>query len=82
MMSDRRRARRGTVWAVLGGVVALAAVAGIVLGSLFRDGSTDPASPSTSAVTPDAEPTGSVTRPADVVDASVGVGTGAGYDRP
>ncbi|MGP6204688.1 hypothetical protein [Microbacterium sp. F2] len=71
MMSEQRRARRGTVWAVIGGVVALAAVAGIVLGSLFRDGAAAPASPSTSAVTPDPEPTGSVPRPADVVDASV-----------
>ena len=71
MMSDRRRARRGTVWAVIGGVVALAAIAGIVLGSLFRDGPPAPAPPPTSAVTPDSEPPGSVTQPADVVDASV-----------
>ena len=71
MMSEQRRARRGTVWAVLGSVVAVAAVAGIVLGSLFRDGSPAPASSLTSAVTPDSGASGSVTRPADVVDASV-----------
>jgi len=71
MMSERRRARRRTVWVVAGGVVALAAVAGIVFGSLSRDGSPTPAPPPTSAVTPDSKPTGSVTQPADVVDASV-----------
>ena len=71
MMSDRRRARRGAAWAFVGGVVALAAIAGIVLGSVFRQGSADPAPPSTSAGNPDTKPTGSATQPADVVDASV-----------
>lgn len=70
-MSERRRARRGTVWAVVGGAVALAAVAGIVLGSLFRDGSPAPTPPPTSAVPPGSEPTGSAPSPADVVDGSV-----------
>lgn len=70
MNSQGKRGRRGVVWAVTGGLVALAAVAGIVIGSLIQDQPATPTPPPGSAQTPSSEPTGSAPSHADLVNPS------------
>lgn len=74
MMATDRRARRGIVWAVVGGVVLIAGLAAVIIAALISSPTTAPPTPSSSSAPGEPSPSGSSVDVAVVDETVVGRG--------